>query len=150
MSVITVEEFKTAYDRDFMFGGETGPNTTVRDGDITRAISLATVQFNEGLWEDDTDKEIAFGLLTAHCLCIILSAAGGLKNPGRGDKSTGRGPITSKSAGPLSVSHQFPEDILNSPIFSPYLTTQYGIQYTQLIYPLLTGNVQSVAGDTTP
>lgn len=144
---ITKDQFKSYFDRDFEFG--TAKNT-VRDQDIDQAIAEAYAAFNPGLWTAGVDLEIAFELWTAHCLVRRIGSAGGIDNTGRGVKSSGKAPISSKSAGPLSVSYTLPGDMADNPMLFQLLTTGYGMQYAQMLIPRIVGNVGVVAGATLP
>lgn len=144
---ITVEDFKTRFDRDFLFGTTID---TVRDQDIEVAFSQGTMNFNEGLFDSDEIEE-AFSLISAHCLVKLVTAGGGLKSSaGGGIKSSGSGAVASKSAGPLSVSYSLPGSLVNDPILSDLMTTGYGKMYLQILIPRLIGNVVSIKGATLP
>jgi hypothetical protein len=142
----TVAEFKAYFDRDFTYGTA---KSTVRDADITKALAQANALFNPGLWEAGTDLEIAFHLLSAHCLVTNLNAAGGINGVGRGVNSTGSFAINSKGAGPLSVSYAIPQDMKDNPVLNQFLTTRYGQQYLEMLTPNLIGNVDIALGATT-
>jgi hypothetical protein len=136
---ISVAGFKTYFDRDFTFGTAL---TTVRDVDIQKAIDEALALFNDSVWDSDAQEVIAFYNLTAHCLVKIMTSGGA--------NSTGSFAISNKSAGPLSVGYQIPQDLANNPILSLYLTTQFGLKYVQLLAPNLIGNMGTVEGITLP
>lgn len=144
---ITLANFKAYFTRDFTYGAA---SDTVQDGDITRAIAEANAQFNAGLFVVGDDLEIAFELLTAHVLVRNIQAAGGIDKKGRGVRSSGMFAISSKSAGPASVSYQLPTELAESPVLNEYLTTAYGQKYLQLLVPHLSGNMQIAAGSTLP
>ena len=144
---IIVADFKTYFDRDFTYGTTLA---SVRDVDITKALAQANALFNPALWEEGTDLEIAFELLTAHFLVTNINAAGGIDGVGRGLGSTGSFPINSKSAGPRSLSYAIPQDLKDNPILSQFMTTKYGQQYLEMLTPNLIGNVEIALGRTLP
>ena len=144
---IDVDDFKSHYDRDFIFGTTI---VEVRDKDIQAAIDRAVMLFNPDLFNTDLEKETVFYPLVAHCLVKALESGGGIDNRGSGTDSTGSGPINSKSAGGLSVSYSLPAELLEDPILNDLLTTGYGKMYLQLVVPLLLGGVTYVEGGTQP
>src|SRR5262245_56887839 len=142
----SIADFKARFDRDFVFDTTTD---AVRDVDITDALNDASSTFNDGLWASGTEIITAFLFLAAHNLVLNLQAAGGLfaVNLGRGVKSKGSGPISAKSVGSVSVNYALPESIVNDPQLSPYLRTEYGLRYLQMLTPRLVGNVVVVLGE---
>lgn len=144
---IDVSDFRDYFSRDFTFGTSVD---TVTEADVTRAIAEANTLFNAGLFTAGEDLEIAFQQLTAHVLVRNIQAAGGLGKKGRGVRSSGRFAISSKSAGPASVSYQLPADLADNPVLSGFLTTDYGQRYLQMVVPLLVGNFGIAAGGTQP
>jgi hypothetical protein len=79
-----------------------------------------------------------------------MVAAGGVDKVGGGLGSSGTFPVNNKSAGPLSVGYQIPQDLANDPILHQFMNTKYGQRYLELLAPNLVGNVVSVQGATTP
>ena len=143
---IDTDDFKAYFDRDFDYG--TAKNT-VRDSDITRAMSNAMMVFNNGLFDNDDEIENAFLILTAHCLVKLIGSGNGLYE-GQGLGSNGSGPVSSKSGGGLSVSYSLPQQITEDPNLSDYLTTGYGRQYLAIIAPRLVGWMENIPGQTNP
>lgn len=119
-------------------------NNFVLDEDINKAITEASVNFNEGLFSDDDQKKTTFLYLVAHYLVVDLTAA---KNAGQSGTS---GVLTSRSVGNVSESYTIPKWITDNPILSLYATTSYGIKYVSLIRPGLVGNIGIAQGATTP
>ncbi len=119
-------------------------NNFVLDEDIDKAITEASVNFNEGLFSDDDQKKMTFLYLVAHYLVVDLTAA---KNAGQSGSS---GTLASRSVGSVSESYTIPKWITDNPILSLYATTSYGIKYVSLIRPGLVGNIGIAQGATTP
>jgi len=142
---VTIEEFKTRFDRHFTFG-ET--KDKVRDQDITLALNEATLIYNADLWEDVTEGKIAFLLAAAHCLDLNVQAAGGLSaiNYGRGIQNKGGGVIQSKSVGSVSVNFAIPNFVTESPILSQLAETGFGKQYLQMFLARRVGHAECVKG----
>jgi hypothetical protein len=145
---IDKDDFKTYFDRDFTFGES---KLTIRDSDIDRAIAEAGALFNRALgWVVGTDLEIAYNFLTAHCLVTNIIAAGGIDKQGKGTGSTGTFAINSKSAGPLSVGYALPQELVDNPVLSQFMTTKYGQRYLELLIPKIAGNFMIAGGGTQP
>ena len=117
-------------------------NNYVQDQDITNAFDEAQVEFNTALFQSDADTTLGFLYLTAHFLCNDLKASS------QGINAPGAFPVASRSAGNVSESYSVPQAYLDSPIYSMYTQSSYGMKYLMLILPMLTGNVQAVWGGT--
>lgn len=111
-----------------------------QDSDIQEAINEAFVNFNEGLFKDESTAKLVFLFLVAHYLTIDFGIALG---------SVQIGITTSKSVGSVSESYTIPNWLLNNPALSAYATTPYGIKYASLIRPYLIGNFFIAKGSTT-
>lgn len=111
-----------------------------QDSDILEAYNEAYINFNEGLFEDITTAKLVFLYLAAHYLTVDFRNALGVNQIGF---------VTSKSVGSVSEGYSIPSWILNSPVFSMYATTGYGIKYASLLKPYLVGNVFIAKGATT-
>lgn len=146
IALISVSEFKTYYDRDFIYGTEIDK---VRDKDIQAALDNAAMLQNSSIWDSAANAKTAFYLLTAHCLCKIVDSGGGL-DQGRGLRSTGKSPIASKGVGGMNISYSLPADLAENPILNDLMTTGYGKMYLQLLTPRLVGNMVSIQGGTNP
>ena len=145
-SVISIAEFKAAFDRDFTYGSTMD---TVRDADIERAINTSVPMFNPALFgATDMQKQAAL-YLAAHTLVLIVRGAGGIKKK-NGLSSTGSLPISSKSAGPLSVGYSAPQEVLDNPALFQFMKTEYGQMYLQLLVPNLVGYIGIAGGGTQP
>lgn len=142
---VAVADFKAYFVREFPYGGATD---TVMDPDITRALSEAALAFNEGLWNDDAERQTAYLYLTAHFLVLNIRTAGGLAAtaPKKGIQSNEGGVIQSKGVGSVSVSYAVPQSITENPIFSQYLKTDFGQKYLTLLAPRLVGNMVVLGG----
>lgn len=139
---ITVEEFKSYFDRDFAYSLD--DMDSVRDKDIIKAMGEAKFTFNESLFSEEPQKKLGFLYLTAHYLCIDL------ENSSKGLGSKFEGIMTSKSVGSVSVGYQLPEWIMSSPIYSMLGQTGYGCKYLSLVIPQMVGNMYAIKGTTLP
>jgi hypothetical protein len=140
----TIADFKDRFDRDFIFGLTLD---TVRDKDITNALTQAATVFNAELWTTEEVKE-AFLMASAHFVELNVRAAGGLSavNMGRAVNSTGDGVIQSKSVGGVSISYAIPDKVQQSAVLSPLMKTNHGQLYLQMVAPRLAGNMFLVMG----
>jgi len=140
----TVAEFKAQFDRDFIYGSG---KETIRDQDISKALTEATSVFNADLW-DTSELKPAFLYASAHFLVLNIQMAGGL-NPsptGKGIDNRGGGITQSKSVAQVSIQYGIPQTVLESPILNQFLRSDYGLRYLQMITPRLVGNVAVVGG----
>src|ERR1043166_5131591 len=129
----TVEEFKAQFDRDFIYGQG---KETVRDIDISRALTEATSVFNSEIWSQDELKP-AYLYASAHFLVLNIQMAGGLSpSPsGKGTGNRGGGITQSKSVAQVSVQYSIPQSILESPSLNQFMRTDYGLRYLQMVTP---------------
>ena len=111
-----------------------------QDSDILEAFEEAKINFNEGLFADDSAALKAFLFLAAYYLTMDFMNALG---------SNQIGILTSKSVGSVSEGYSIPGWLLNNPMLSMYASNGYGIKYATLIKPYLTGNFFIVKGRTT-
>jgi len=146
-SPISVAEFQSFFDRDFIYGSAI---TDVRDKDITRAINDSLLAYNGDLWGDSASGKHAFYYLVAHHLSCNISASGGLGNTGQGANSSANFLVSSKSAGPLSVSYSIPQSLLENTMVQGLLKTGYGQKYLELVLPYIIGVTGTAWHDTRP
>jgi hypothetical protein len=141
----TVSDFKSQFDRDFIYGSGL---EFVRDQDISRALNEASSVFNPDLWTSDEVKN-AYLYAAAHFLVMNVQMAGGLSSPstGKGIDSRGGGIIQSKSVGQVSVNYSIPESLSNDPLLTQFMRTDYGQKYLQLLTPRLVGNIGVLPGN---
>ncbi len=140
----TIADFKSRFDRDFGYSQNQTDTSLVRDKDITTAFTQAAANFNVALFANQETYAESVLLLTAHYLCTNLL------NSSQGLASRAQWLTNAKAVGNVSEGFSIPERILKSPILSIYSRTLYGMTYLSIIAPLLVGNVQCVAGRTTP
>jgi hypothetical protein len=140
-----VSDFKARFTRDFQYSP--GADQIV-DADIQNALNDAVSLFNQSLWSSATETTTAFLFLAAHMLVMNLRPAGGpmAVNVGKGARSGGGGVVLSKSVGSVSLTYAIPQRIQNSPILGPFMRTDYGQRYLQMLAPRLVGNVAVAAG----
>lgn len=136
-----VTDFKQYFNRDFPYGSTTD---TVMDSDILKAMNLASINLNEGLFPAQDNFWIGYLLLSAHYLVTNL------QNSSQGIAGQYDWLTSSKSAGSVSQGIAIPDRILASPEFSMLTKTRYGALYLDLILPYLSGNFHVVLGDTLP
>ena len=146
---VTVTEFKAEFSREFVYG--VGLDS-VRDADLNRAFVDALSVYNPCLWDSNSAKP-AFMYAAAHFLVLNIQTAGGV---GCGPTNIGLlnvadGVITSKTAGPLTVSYtEPPEFVKRSMSLLPFWKTTFGQMYVQMLGPRLIGNVVTVLGEVDP
>lgn len=142
-------DFRAQFARDFPFArsGDTpeGANLDkVYDADITSALAAAGVNFNVGLFTDQTSYAYCFNLLAAHYLVqTLISSAQGIQ--GQGEWL-----VQQKSAGNVSEAFAIPEYIQKHPSLALLSKTRYGQQYLELMLPKMIGNIITVFGPTKP
>jgi len=139
--VPTVTDFKNHFTRDFPYGVATN---TVMDSDISKALDECSVNFNESLWDTQTEFSISYLYLTAHYLVMDLRAST------QGIAGNFAWMTTNKSVGSVSEGQDMPEFIKKDPMLSHYAKTYYGAKYISLLYPRLIGNMFSKFGGTKP
>lgn len=138
----TTDDFKERFDRDFPYAVPAGEPSlgddtnlkAVRDADINRAFTGASLNFNCGLFATQATYQEAYLNLAAHVLCRnLLASTQGLQ---------GQFPWLNamKSAGGVSSSAVIPDRIKNSPFLASLSLTRYGAAYLEYIMPYLVGN----------
>lgn len=115
----------------------------ITDDDIQRAIGQALLNANERFGADDNDKITIFLHLVAFYLVMDL------KNASAGLNSSYAGLVASKSVGSVSESYNFPNWVVNNPLYSIYSQNGYGMKYLSLIIPYLSCTVIFSRGGTT-
>lgn len=138
----SVSDFKLYFTRDFPYG--TDPETNVLDTDISKALTLAGINFNQNLWATQETYNIGFLLLSAHYLVMDLRASS------QGINGQFAFLEQSKSVGSVSQSFAIPQRVLDNPDWAMLMKTNYGAQFLQLIIPQLAGQIYSVVGSTRP
>lgn len=137
----TVDDFKAYFTRDFPFGTTT---EQVMDSDITKAISMAAVNFNPALFGTQANYTLCFLLLTAHFLIMNLRASS------QGISGQYSWLENSKSVGSVSQGLSIPDRIMANPYFAMLTKTTYGAEFLFLILPQLTGQMFIAYGSTRP
>lgn len=144
----SVNSFKAYFDRDFEYATEqateTSPGdlTRVRDRDIERAYTDANANFNEGLFVNQSQYEVAFLHLTAHYLCHNMRAS----QEGLNSKYSWL--ASQRSVGDVFEGYFVPDAVKTSPFALFVTSTKYGAKYYSLVRPLMIGNIVSVQGLT--
>lgn len=115
----------------------------ITDDDIQSAIGQALLNANMRFGATNEDKITIFLHLVAFYLVMDL------KNASAGLNSSYAGLVASKSVGSVSESYNFPQWVVNSPIYSIYTTNGYGMKYLSLIIPYLSCTVLFSRGRTT-
>lgn len=115
----------------------------VTDEDITKAMGQALININPRFGNDDNERVIIFLHLVAFYLVMDL------KNSASGVNSSFSGVTASKSVGDVSESYNFPQWLVNSPIYSMYSSNGYGMKYLSLIMPFLSVTIMFSRGGST-
>lgn len=115
----------------------------VTDEDIKRAMSQAYINRNPRFGETDEERINIYLHLIAFYLCVDL------KNASSGINSTYAGMEASKSVDGVSVSYNFPQWIMASPVYSIYMQNGYGMKYLCLILPYLSVTILFTTGRST-
>jgi hypothetical protein len=141
----TVEDFKSHFDRDFPFAptDKEDDKNYIRDKDILKAFAEAAVNFNPALF-DDNEIKLAFLYISAHYLCVDT------KNSTLGLASSAEGFMASKNVGSVGVGYQFPQWLLETPLYSILGSTGYGLKFLGMIVNRARGNFGIAKGGTQP
>lgn len=115
----------------------------ITDKDINKAMWQAYLNGNEDFGANEEDKICIFLHLVAFYLVMDL------KNASAGLNSSYSGLVASKSVGSVSESYNFPQWIVNSPLYSIYSQNGYGMKYLSLIIPYLSTTILFSTGRTT-
>ena len=115
----------------------------ITDEDIQKAIWQAYLNGNDAFGADDSEKIFIFLHLVAFYLVMDL------KNASAGLNSSYAGLVASKSVGSVSESYNFPQWIVNNPLYSIYSQNGYGMKYLSLIIPYLSCTILFSNGRTT-
>jgi len=134
-----ITAFKALFSRGQFDYGSVLPS--IRDGDITAAMTEATAVFNDSIYPSTDAADLAYLYLTAHFLSCDVDAADG----GGGAQYL----QTSRSVDGVSESVEIPE-WMKAGEFSFYTSTYYGQKFLILSKPYLDGVILSVEGATLP
>lgn len=115
----------------------------ITDADIERAMSQAIVNANYRFGANDNERiNIYLHLIAFYLVMDWRNASAGLN-------SGYSGLVASKSVGDVSESYNFPQWMVNSPIYSLYSSNGYGMKYLSLIIPYLSVTILFSPGRTT-
>ncbi len=115
----------------------------VTDADITRAMSQAYINANYKFGSNDEERIMIYLHLIAFYLVMDW------RNASAGVNSGYSGLVASKSVGDVSESYNFPQWMINSPLYSLYSSNGYGMKYLSLIIPYLSVTILFSRGRTT-
>lgn len=118
-------------------------NDYVTDADITRAMSQAYVNANYRFGSTDEERIMIYLHLVAFYLVMDW------RNASAGVNSGYSGLVASKSVGDVSESYNFPQWMVNSPLYSLYSSNGYGMKYLSLIIPYLSCTILFSSGRST-
>lgn len=138
---ISIEEFKTYFAKDFIYGNDSGQ---VSDADISRAMSEADMNFNAGMFEDENTRKMIFYYLTAFYLVFDMENASSQGGSGSS------GLVSHRRVRNVEESFAVPQWALKDPLFSQFASNGYGRKYLNMIYPYLIGRVSVVPGASLP
>jgi hypothetical protein len=117
-------------------------NNYVLDSDIERAFAEAQMLFNQTLFYDDAEIQLAYLYLTAFFLVEDI------KRATQGLNSSSSFNVASRSVGSVSESYDIPDAYKNDPQLSILSSNGYGQKYTMLIYGRSRGMIMTVQGAT--
>lgn len=129
----TIPEFKIYFNRDFPFTDSTDPDLGVMDSDVAKAMQQCQATINSGLFQDQVAYGIGYNLLTAHNMVLNL------RSSSQGINGQFTWLQNSKAVGSVSEGITIPQRIIDNPYWAIYTKTNYGLQYMNMILPLLTG-----------
>lgn len=115
----------------------------VTDADITRAMSQAYVNANYDFGNTDDERIMIYLHLIAFYLVLDW------QNASAGVNSGYAGLVSSKSVGDVSESYNFPQWMMNNPLYSLFSSNGYGMKYLSLIIPYLSCTILFSRGRTT-
>lgn len=115
----------------------------VTDADITRAMSQAYINANYDFGSTDEERIMIYLHLIAFYLVMDW------QNASMGVNSGYSGLVASKSVGDVSESYNFPQWMMNSPLYSLYSSNGYGMKYLSLIIPYMSCTILFSRGRTT-
>lgn len=141
MYSITIEDFKSFFAKDFDYGDN--PDQ-VSDTEIARAMTEASMNFNEGLFDCDDQKRLIFLYLVAYYLVVDIN------NSNTQGASNNGGLVTYRQVRNVAESFKVPKWIEENPMFSMFAQNGYGLKYITMMYPYLIGRVGIVGGATLP
>ncbi len=140
----TVAQFKDQFFRDFPYAPASAADDLcfVTDKDIQNAINFANIDFNDSLF--GVNATLIFLYLAAHTLVENL------RTSSAGLGSIAKFALQSSAVGGVSQTNSIPSILANDPNYSKYLTTNYGKEYLNLVYPYTVGaGIGIVRGTTT-
>lgn len=135
-------DFQVQFVRDFPYG--TDANVSVLTSDIAYAMQMTNMTINQGLFPDQASYSLAYNLLSAHFLVLNLRASS------QGLNGQYNWMQNSKGVGAVNEAFTIPQRIIDNPDFAQYFKTNYGAQYMQLVWPLLSGPYMAVCGRSHP
>lgn len=115
----------------------------VTDPDVERAMSQAYLNRNPKFGENDEERiNIYLHLIAFYLVMDIQNAAGGVN-------SSYAGLVSSRSVDGVSESYNFPQWLVNNPIYSLFSQNGFGMKYLSLILPYMSVTVMFSRGRTT-
>lgn len=136
----TITDFQNYFVRDFPYGTDIA--TTITTQDIGNAMQLVNVNINPCLFDNQPNYTLGYLYMTAHFLVQNIRASSQGINGQFNFLQAGKG------VGAVSESFAIPPRVLNSPLWSMYTKTNYGMMFLQLVVPRLIGQVFSIQGTT--
>lgn len=115
----------------------------VTDADIIKAMSQAVINANIRFGSTDEER------ITIYLHLIAFYIVVDWQNAASGVNSSYSGLIASKSVGDVSQSYNFPQWMINNPMYSIYSQNGYGMKYLSLILPYLSITILFSRGRTT-
>lgn len=137
----SVSTFQNFFSRDFAYGTT---SDVVNSSDIQNAITLAGINFAQGLWATQQAYTTGYLYLTAHFLVMNLRASS------QGIAGNYTWLTNSKGVGTVNESYQIPQRILDNPAMAMYSKTYYGAQYLNMVLPQIVGQMFTSFGPANP
>lgn len=134
----SVADFMAFFNREFPYppaGILPNPNDYVQPADITKAISMALVNFNSGLFGSFSQITTVFLYLAAFYLTENLKIAQ------KGIAAQVNFPTVSAGVGGVNQSFQVPDKVTKSPFLFQYTANAFGMVYLSFALPQTVGNV---------
>lgn len=118
-------------------------NDYVTDADIERAMSQAYLNKNPRFGSNDEERINIYLHLIAFYLVMDM------QNASAGVGSAYMGLVASRSVDGVSESYNFPQWLLNSPVYGIFASNGFGMKYLSLILPYISCTILFSPGRTT-
>ncbi len=138
----SVADFKSFFVRDFPYG--TDMEDSVLDSDIAKSFQFTNMAIFQGNFSNQSNYTTAYLLLSAHYLVLNL------RSSTQGINGQFSFLEQSKGVGQVNQAFAIPQQVLDNPLWSIYMKTNYGAQYLEIILKQSIGVMTTVIGRTRP